>query len=192
MLKKYIAKSCVSISVALPTGGTTHVSFTPRTGGGSVYYTDNEKIQEGLKKHPKFGKLFKLDESTPAGSSKPAKTGHQPTDKREGEQSPLDEQPGGDNSTSTTGAASEVEGQGDNNDSASISGEASEGEGQGTDSEDGEQGAAGSTFKEVEVTCNDDAKDYLAERFNVSRSKLRNRSEIDATAEANGVKFVWK
>lgn len=174
MLKKYIAKSCVSISVALPTGGTTHVSFTPRTGGGSVYYTTNEKIQEGLEKHPKFGKLFTLDDSTPANPSKPAKTEHQPTGKSDGEQSPTDGQPGVDNPTSTTG-------------------EVNEGEGQGTVSDDGEQGAeAESTFKEVEVTCNDDAKDYLAEKFNVSRSKLRNRSEIDATAEANGVKFVWK
>ena len=67
MLKRYKSKSCISLSVKLSTGGTTHVSFTPQTGGGSVYYTDNEKVQEGLEKHPKYGKLVyedKIEEQT--------------------------------------------------------------------------------------------------------------------------------
>jgi hypothetical protein len=38
-----------------------HVSFTPVTGGGSVYITSNEDIQKALERHSPFGKLFKID-----------------------------------------------------------------------------------------------------------------------------------
>lgn len=45
---------------------------------------------------------------------------------------------------------------------------------------------------EVEISCNDDAKEYLADNFGVSRSKLRSRAQIDEVAAENKVKFVWK
>lgn len=44
---------------------------------------------------------------------------------------------------------------------------------------------------QVEVTCNDDAKDYLEEKFGVIRSKLRNREVIMSIAESKGVEFVF-
>ena len=66
MLKRYKSKSCVSINVVLPTGGNNHVCFSPVTGGGSVYYTDNENIQKGLERHPKYGRLFVIDDTLTA------------------------------------------------------------------------------------------------------------------------------
>ena len=139
MMKKYKAKSCISITVALSTGGTTHVSFNPVTGGGSVYYTKNPIIQAGLENHPKYGKLFTLDssfvQSAKPNTSKP--------------------------SAKTPDAATESE---------------------------------GTTKKVVEVkmSCNDDAKDYLVEKFGISRTKLRSRAQIEAAGVANGVKFIWE
>lgn len=62
MTKKYIAYSHVAINVVLPKSGKgMHVSFTPVTGGGSVYVTNNEDIQKALERHSRFGKLFKID-----------------------------------------------------------------------------------------------------------------------------------
>lgn len=66
MTKKYISKSDISINAS-----GVHVSFSALTGGGSVFYTDNKKLQDLLEKHPKFGKLFKLAETvTPAPAVK--------------------------------------------------------------------------------------------------------------------------
>lgn len=142
MLKKYKSKSCVSLSVVLPTGGTTHISFNPITCGGSVYYTNNEKIQAGLEKHPKYGRLFTLD-TTANASEKKAAAKPQPTN-----------QPSGNTEgTATTETTTK-------------------------------------TLKEVKMSCNDDAKDYLVEKFGISRTKLRSRAQIEASGEANGIKFV--
>ena len=46
-------------------------------------------------------------------------------------------------------------------------------------------------LKKVEVHCNDDAKDYLAENFGVVKSKLLNRATIVSVAASNGVEFVF-
>lgn len=62
MAKKYIAKSHVAINVVLPTSGKSHhVSFLPLTGGGSMFITDSEDLQQALEAHRKFGKLYKID-----------------------------------------------------------------------------------------------------------------------------------
>ena len=142
MLKKYKSKSCVSVSVMLPTGGNTHISFSPVTGGGSVYYTDNEKIQAGLERHPKYGRLFVVD-NTPAQKAV-GKVGGRP-----------------EAGASVTAAV---------------------------------EAAAGKAEKkavEVRMSCNDDAKDYLADKFGISRSKMRSRGEIEKVASENGVKIIW-
>lgn len=44
--------------------------------------------------------------------------------------------------------------------------------------------------KQVKVTSLDDAKDYLAEKYGFSRTKLRSKSAILAAAEENGVEFI--
>ncbi len=72
MVKKYQSKSCVSLSVLLENGHSIHVSFDGLTGGGSVYYTDNEELQAALEKHAKFGRLFKeVEIVAPTTVSKP-------------------------------------------------------------------------------------------------------------------------
>lgn len=48
------------------------------------------------------------------------------------------------------------------------------------------------TYTQIEVSCNDDAKDYLEEHFGVIRSKLRVRADIQASAAAHGIEFVFK
>lgn len=133
MLKKYSSKSCVSLNVLLERGGNSHVTFTPRTGSGSVFYTDNEKIQKGLEKHPKFGKLFIEEKMNEQKEQKPASTtAPQPEPKTEG------------------------------------------------------------GVKELEFAVVEDAKDYIADKFGVSRSKLRTKAECEAAAEDNGIKINWK
>lgn len=76
MKKKYIAKTDVSVNVLLPSGKNLHVSFTPLTGGGSVFYTDVEDVQNALEKHYRFGKLFKIDQNYNSEAAKviPQKT----------------------------------------------------------------------------------------------------------------------
>lgn len=44
--------------------------------------------------------------------------------------------------------------------------------------------------KQVKVTNLDDAKDYLAEKFGLSRTKLRSKAAIMAAAEENGIEFT--
>lgn len=131
MIKKYSSKSCISLNIPLAGGGNSHVTFTPRTGSGSIFYTDNEKIQKGLEKHPKFGKLFTLDKVEEAKVQAPAPS-PQPKTK-------------------------------DKN-----------------------------TIKVLEFALVEDAKDYIAGKFGVSRSKLRTKAECQTAAEANGFKINWK
>ena len=55
---KYTAKTHVSLNVPI-NGNNVHISFTPQTGGGSVFYTDDKALAEALEKHIRFGKLFR-------------------------------------------------------------------------------------------------------------------------------------
>lgn len=61
MLKTYSARTQVSISVVLKNKKSVRVSFSPRTMGGSLFYTKDAELQEAIEKHPQFGKLFKLE-----------------------------------------------------------------------------------------------------------------------------------
>lgn len=62
---KFTSKSHACLSVILPNGASKHISFTEITGGGSVYYTSDETIANALRKHPRFGRLFKEVEEEP-------------------------------------------------------------------------------------------------------------------------------
>lgn len=44
--------------------------------------------------------------------------------------------------------------------------------------------------KQVKVASLDDAKDYLADKFGYSRTKLRSKAAILAAAEENGIEFT--
>ena len=128
MTKKYIANTHISLTVAMAEGKNAHISFIPHTGGGSVYYAKDERVQNALEKHPKFGKLFKIDNNyTDIVITKEVKPVEKP---------------------------------------------------------------AQNTIKEVNVTCLDDAKDYLSEKFGVSRTKMRSAEGIKSIASANNVVFI--
>lgn len=63
-MKRYISRSHISINVVLPASKKNlHITFSPMTNGGSMYYTDNKEIQAGIENHYKFGKLFRVDKS---------------------------------------------------------------------------------------------------------------------------------
>lgn len=125
---KFTSKSHVALSVPLEKGNA-HISFIEKTGQGSVFYTDNEKLAKAMRKHPKFGKLFREEE--------------------------IKEE-----------AKKEVP------DAPDI-----------TDD--------GTKQPEVSFSNNEDAKEYLADRFGVSRSKLRTRHEMEEVAKANNLTINW-
>lgn len=52
--------------------------------------------------------------------------------------------------------------------------------------------AAESNKNEHRVTSIADAKEYVADRFGISRSQLRSKSAITEAAEANGVTLIWE
>lgn len=68
-MKKYTAKTQVALNV-VRNGKSMHISFTPITGGGSVYYTNDESIAKALESHYKFGKLYKLEKPAPVAAPK--------------------------------------------------------------------------------------------------------------------------
>lgn len=125
---KFTSKSHVALSVPLEKGNA-HISFIEKTGQGSVFYTDNEKLAKAMRKHPKFGKLFREEE---------------------------------------------------------IKEEAKEEVSDAPDITDG-----GTKQPEVSFSNNEDAKEYLADRFGVSRSKLRTRQEMEEVAKANNLTINW-
>ena len=45
--------------------------------------------------------------------------------------------------------------------------------------------------KEMSFKNNEDAKDYLAERFGISRSKMKTRAAIEESAKQVGIKVKW-
>ena len=134
---KFTSKSQVAINVVLPGGTNVHVSFLEMTGGGGVYYTNNEILANALRQHHKFGKLFKEVEVV----EKPVTKKKAPAAK-----------PAEDGTTQT-----------------------SEGNG----------------IKEMEFNNVEDAKDYLAEKYGFSRSKMRTRGAIEEIAKAEGIKVNW-
>lgn len=125
---KFTSKSHVALSVPLEKGNA-HISFIEKTGQGSVFYTDNEKLAKAMRKHPKFGKLFREEE---------------------------------------------------------IKEEAKEEVPDAPDITDD-----GTKQPEVSFSNNEDAKEYLADRFGVSRSKLRTRQEMEEVAKANNLTINW-
>lgn len=132
MKKRYKSSSHVSLNVSLGKGKSVHVSFTALTGGGSVYYTDDEKLQKALERHARYGKIFRLD-PTFVETKVPAK---------EQSEEPLSTE--------------------------------------------------GSGLKVIKVASLDDAKSYLVETFDISRTKLRSKKQIEDAAAANGIEFSFE
>ncbi|MCM1077770.1 MAG: hypothetical protein NC411_10470 [Bacteroides sp.] len=93
-MKKYSANTVISVSVTLPKGGNTRVSFSALTDGTSVYYTDDKDIQWALEHHYKYGKLFCLIDEQSAGNvpttGRSSKKAIKPTKKEDREETPAE------------------------------------------------------------------------------------------------------
>lgn len=154
-MKKYVSKTCVSISVVLATGVNRFIEFTPQTSGGSVFYTADAALQAALERHYKYGKLFKADETYESESrpvkekSKPVKEKSKPKDAAE---------------TTTEAKAT-------------------------TESEKAEDEKSEPEVHKVVVSDPDTAKQYLAEHYNVSKSKIKSIKAIKAAAAEHGIEF---
>lgn len=165
-MKKYSANTAISVSVTLPNGGNTRVSFSPLTDGASVYYTDDKEIQWALEHHYKFGKLFRLtgesqEQAAPTTPKKGAKSASKKITAK------LTKNPTAEEISPETVPAEKTE-------------EISSGEEDAPESEE---------LKEITVSDLEDAKDYLAENFEVVRTKLKSEEIIKETALAYGIKF---
>ena len=167
--KKYIAKSHISLSVRVSQKTSAHISFSALTGGGSVFYTDDENLQQALEAHHKFGKLFKLDDTF---VEKPATKKVAPTSKV----APANEE--------NTDNANSEEAE-DNEPTTDVE------QDEDTEAQPEEESAEEATgLTKVPVTCLDDAKDYLSEKFGISRTKIRSKKAIEEAAAENGIEFV--
>ena len=187
-MKKYLANTTISVSVSLPNGGNARVSFSPLSDGTSVYYTNDKEIQFALEHHYKFGKLFSLDgesqeESAPT-AKKPAKSA---TKKQQGKKSKKD---------ASDQILEEIAKEWEEftaEDEADSDNEEFEGEWE----LEGEKPQAASALtkegelREVTVSDLDAAKDYLAENFDIVRTKLKTEEIINDTAASLGVVFKY-
>lgn len=173
-MKKYTSKSDIAISVLLATKKSAHISFSPLTGGGSVFYTDDAELQTALEKHPKYGHLFKLASEQPKSGAKPAAAVKYVT-------APTAESPAAEATAHPTEAVVPAA-EADSQDGA----EAEQGE-----AEEAVQPEVGATgLKQIHIDNLDDAKEYLCDHFGLSRTKLRSKKAITEAASANGVAFV--
>lgn len=216
--KTYRSKSDISVNVVMPNGKSLHVAFSPVTGGGSTYTTSDERVQKALEGHYRYGKMFKLVSTQGVASSDNAAKVEKKVkqvvpkvadiirrEKSEEEKTSIVEDllnKGGvpvvgseeeNNDKGIGGAEDEVVGDGE---VANVGADmASEG-GTGVDEQGdeaiesevvGESDLAGKTV--ISVSCPDDAKEYLVEKFGISRTKLRWLKQIKEQAEANGIIF---
>lgn len=185
-MKKYIAKTNVSINIVLPSGKNRHITFDAVTGGGSVFYTDDQDIINAMERHYKYGTLFRADHQYNAEKqgSKPIKklkpeTASQPVqtppvipvakpepveEVKEAQTAPESEQP----DATDTGSEPQCE----------------EEESDNAEAEECENG-----LRTIVVTDPDAAKSYLAEHFGYSRTKIKTLKAIKDAATANGIVF---
>lgn len=208
-MKKYIAKTDVSVCVVLPGGGHTRVSFLPQTDGGSVFYTNDEGIQHGLEHHYKYGKQFRLDPDFKVGGRAKG-TPNPPKNKihdlvkkaMEGEITTKEAAKGiademGEITTAIDKAIDEFTIPKDmtlNPEDMTLNPEANaeaESAAEETTAATEEADEEGSGLKEVKVSDPGKAKDYLAEEFGAQRTKLKTGKQIEETAAAYGIKFVY-
>lgn len=166
-MKKYIAKTNVSINIVLSNGKNRHIAFNPLTGGGSVFYTDDPDIIDAMEHHYRYGTLFQAD---------PRYIAEKQHNKPEPKPKPgIAAQPTLDVNTSESSGERIVA------ENTPETGETPEAE-QANESEDNGP-------KRIVVSDPDDAKTYLAEHFGYSRTKIKTLKAITEAAAANGIVF---
>lgn len=160
MHKKYISQSQIAINVKVGKHNR-HITFDAKSGGGSVFGTEDEGVQKAMEEHYRFGELFCLSPESQAvaankvvrkaaGKGKDVVVAEDDADKEKKET-------GG-----TPGAVAE---------------------------EDASNAADGDGLKKVEMTSIEDAVEYLADK-GVSRTKLKSIKSIKASALTLGIEFT--
>lgn len=165
IIKTYKANTNISINVVLPSKKNLHIAFTPLSDGSSVFTTDNEVIQKSIEKHYKFGKLFKLHASQEQSVEKEATDKLKSTSLRKKKETPAAE-----NVDKT-----EL----DNNENVGQNGE----------TKDNDEAGNDDTICKVKVSDIATAKDYLADKFGISRTSMRSTKAILEQAAAHGIEF---
>lgn len=188
-MKKYIAKTNVSINVVLASGANRHVSFSSLTGGSSVFYTDDPDLIQAMERHYKFGTLFRVDtsyvaekqRSKPAAKPKPLIIAEQPA------VAAPDTTPTPTSTVEEVAAAPEAP---VSEDAAPESEQPTAEETDDQAEEDSsEEESAENEYKTIVVSDPDSAKTYLAEHFGYSRTKIKTIKAIKEAGAAHGIVF---
>lgn len=175
MIKTYKSNTNVSINVVLPNKKNLHIAFTPLSDGSSTYTTNNEVIMNAIESHYNFGKLFRLHSVQGESNKKAAKVVETSAKKEEkAEVKPADNPAPAEDTTVTDNENGE-----DNEQNGEAPTEGAETE---TDTD--------ATLKQVTVSDLAAAKDYLADKFGISRTTLRGKKAIVEQAAAKGIEFV--
>lgn len=159
------AKSSMKISFA--DGSMTAIGVNPAT-----YSTDNFMIQHAIENSAQYKRgLIKLVNSIELDADVV-----------------IDSQA---KATATAPAAAQAEAEGDAGETEATT--QTEEQTESTDEAEAktEGEAESQALEKVEFSCNEDAKDYLEEKFQVTRSKLKNRADIIAAGAAYGIEVVF-
>lgn len=181
-MKRYIAKTNVSINIVLSNGKNRHVTFDPLTGGGSVFYTDDPDIIEAMERHYKYGTLFRTDRKFIAEKQR-NKPAPKPKSENASQPTPVVSAP--------TAAPEPVEEIREDTSDAEETDESEHPDASETASEPNieEVEDADNGLKTIVVSDPDAAKAYLAEHFSYSRTKIKTLKAIKEAAAANGIVF---
>ena len=185
MIKTYKANTNVSINVVLPSKKNLHISFVPLSNGSSTFTTDNEDIMNAIESHYNFGKLFRLHSQQGESKKKATKVVELPTKKEEKkEEQTADVNPTPTNETTvvTDNGNDETANANENNGENNEQGDETSTDGAETENE--------TTLKKVTISDLAAAKDYLADKFDISRTALRSKKAIVEQAAAHGIEFV--
>lgn len=174
MIKTYKANTNVSINVVLASKKNLHISFTPLSNGSSTFTTDDEEVMNSIERHYNFGKLFRLHSTQDESKKKTAKVVENPV--KEDNPTPAE-------TTTKEPEATETHESADN--------EVEDTEAPANELED-PNAPASDTSALTQVTVSDlaSAKDYLADKFGISRTSLRSKKTIVDQAAAHGIEFV--
>ena len=176
-IKTYKANTNVSINVVLSNKKNLHISFSPLSNGTSTFTTDNEEVMNAIERHYNFGKLFRLH-SMQGESDSPQKRVNKPSNKTANKNAAKT-----DADTANTGEEPAPTSSTDENGPEKAE----------TTVQDNENADETQTdepaLKQVKVSDLAAAKDYLADKFGISRTALRSQKAIIEHAAANGIEF---
>lgn len=177
-MKKYIANTVIALSITLKNGKSARVSFSSQTNGGSVFYTDDKDIQWALEHHYKFGKLFRL-----VYESKEVRQNVVPKKNIKQKKAPKNRAKEDKQSSKPTPAENDnIEEVPDITQEEEIEATAEE-----IETEEDES----CELQVIEVSDPDSAKDYLAEKYDIVRTKLKTEESIQEAALAFGIVFKY-